>query len=146
MRAHADGGGRLNFQNVVGVTLIDNAQVTKQAALIHQPGEARPQLAQVHFAQRLPGQLHQLGPQAVVILIIHTDEALLFSSPSSRYTVLFGIPSSAIIVAALQGPMRPIKLRISIARVSAGTFVDSNILDSNPEYWNQCCDCPGGKV
>ncbi len=79
MRAHADGGGRLNFQNVVGVTLIDNAQMTKQAALIHQPGEARPrQLAQVHFAQRLPGQLHQLGPQAVVILIIHTDEALLF--------------------------------------------------------------------
>ncbi len=78
MRAHADGGGRLNFQNVVGVTLIDNAQMTKQAALIHQ-GEARPrQLAQVHFAQRLPGQLHQLGPQAVVILIIHTDEALLF--------------------------------------------------------------------
>ncbi|OIV88193.1 hypothetical protein BIT35_04775 [Klebsiella pneumoniae] len=42
--------------------------------------------------------------------------------------MLFGIPSSAIIVAALQGPMRPIKLRISIARVSAGTSLI-------PTYW-----------
>jgi hypothetical protein len=95
--------------------------MAEQAALIHQPGQARPrQLAQVHFAQRLPGQLHQLGPQAVVILIIHTDEALLFQLAQQQINRAFRDPSSAIMVAALQGPMRPIKLRISIARSAPG--------------------------
>ena len=53
--------------------------MAEQPTLIHQLRQARTrQLAQVHFAQRLPGQLNQLGPQAVVILIIHAEEALFF--------------------------------------------------------------------
>ncbi|EGI93496.1 transposase domain protein [Shigella boydii 5216-82] len=53
------------------------------------------------------------------------------------------IPNVSMIVAALQGPMRAIKLRISIARVRAGTLLDSNILDSSLRYWNQS-RCSGG--
>jgi len=56
--------------------------MAQQAALVHQLRQARARhLTQIHPADRMARQLHQPGPQAVVVLAVEAEKTL-----SSQFT------------------------------------------------------------
>lgn len=91
MGAHADGRRRFHLQDVIRAFMVENPQMTEQSGFIHQLRQAwARQFTQIHFAQRMAGKFHQLGPQTKVLLMIDADKPLTLQFTQQQVSRAFG--------------------------------------------------------